>query len=67
MNGANNCVLLSIDVLLVQMALDHDLREVVLPDLPLSLNNLILLLNFRACFLLKITMKRIPILFMSQK
>jgi hypothetical protein len=57
MNGANNWVLLSIDVLLVQMALDHDLRKVVLPDLPLSLNNLILLLNFRACFLLNITMK----------
>jgi hypothetical protein len=57
MNGANNCVLLSIDVLLVQMALDHDLCKVVLPNLTLSLNNLILLLNFRACFLLNISLK----------
>ena len=57
MNGANNWVLFSIDVLLVQMALDHDLREVVLPDLPLSLNNVFLFLDLSACFLLNSAMK----------
>ena len=57
MNGAHDCVLLRINVLLVQMALDHDLREVVLPDLPLSLNNVFLFLDLSACFLLNSAMK----------
>jgi len=57
MNGAHDCVLLRINVLLVQMALDHNLREVVLPDLPLSLNNVFLFLDLSACFLLNSPMK----------
>ena len=66
MNGANNWVLLSIDVLLVHVTLERDLREQVLPDLPFSLDNIVLFLDFCTCFFLNLFSEWAPILFMCQ-
>jgi len=54
MYGAKNCVFLSIDVLLVHVTLERDLREQDLPDLPLCLDNIVLFLDFCTCFFLNL-------------
>jgi hypothetical protein len=66
MYGAKNWVFLSIDVFLVHVTLEHDLRKQDLPNLPFSLNNIVLFLNFCTCFFLNFFSELTPILFMCQ-
>jgi hypothetical protein len=51
MNRAYDRIFLSFKVFLVHLALEHDLRKLVLPNLPFSLNNVVLFLDLGACFL----------------
>jgi len=67
MNGTYDCIFLSFKVFLVQVALEHNQRKLVLPNLPFSLNNVVLLLDFGACFLFNLARECAKILFVSQK
>jgi len=65
MNGTYDCIFLSFKVLLVQVALERDLRKLVLPNLTFSLDNIVLLLDFCACFLFNLARECAQILFVS--
>jgi hypothetical protein len=67
MNGTNDLEFLRVDVIIVHVALKHDLRKQVLPDLPFSLDYVVLLFDFSFCFLLNLVSKIAPILLVGQK
>ncbi len=67
MNGTNDLEFLRVDFQIVHVALKHDLRKQVLPDLPFSLDDVVLLFDLSFCFLFNLVREIDPILLVGQK